>query len=114
MSFKVNGYNIFLTRGDSAALVFNLTDEETGETRKLEEGDRVVLTVKKSAEDSTSVFQRELGEDGVFAIKPGDTASAAFGDYIYDVQLTTAGGDVYTVIDPENYDTTFTIGEEVS
>jgi hypothetical protein len=42
--------------------------------------------------------------------EPKDTAGLEFGDYVYDVELCTAEGDVYTVIAK----TGFKIREEVT
>ena len=43
-------------------------------------------------------------------IRPEDTKELSFGKYLYDIQLTTADGDIYTVIPP----TTFEILKEVT
>ena len=45
-----------------------------------------------------------------FHIEPEDTKFLSFGKYLYDVELTTASGDVYTVIVP----TTFEVLKEVT
>lgn len=47
-----------------------------------------------------------VNSDGTIRLTRGDTA----GKYLYDVELTTASGDVYTVIVP----TTFEVLKEVT
>ena len=48
--------------------------------------------------------------NGEIRISPDDTKNLEYGQYVYDVQVTMANGDVATVIPP----TTFNILEEVN
>ena len=102
--------SIKLTRGDTARLNVNITNDADGNEYVMQEGDVLVMTVKKSISDEKPSFQKTLNGTNTFHIKPIDTAQLDFGSYKYDVQLTTAGGDVYTIIEP----TTFRISEEVT
>ena len=54
----------------------------------------------------------EFGNQGeaVIALHPEDTASMAFGDYVYDIQLTRAVGTVTTLVTPSR----FRLTEEVT
>jgi len=101
---------IQLTRGDTARLSVSITNETDQNAYTIEAGDTLTLTVKKSAKDDEPSFQKVLTGSSTFHIEPKDTAELAFGKYKYDVQLTTAGGDVYTIIEP----TTFEIMQEVT
>ena len=107
--FSINGTNISLTRGDSATLSVDLTTQD-GEAYELEAGDSLVLTVKRAATDESIVFQLTADSQGTFTFLPSTTESAKFGNYRYDIQLTTSAGEVYTVIPVSG----FTLLEEVT
>ena len=98
----INGTEIKLTRGDSAYLqipIVNKKPDDTTEEYVISEGDTLVMTMAKSCDDPPC-FQKTLVGSNTFHILPEDTRSCEFGKYKYDVQLTTAGGDVFTVIEP--------------
>lgn len=91
---------IHLTRGDTARL---LIDRATNTVTKKEyvftADDTVKFTVKKAATDEAHAVQIIVPGGEVIHIKPKDTAALAFGKYVYDIKLTTADGDVYTVVE---------------
>ena len=101
---------IQLTRGDTARLTVTIANEADGNEYAIQSGDTLTLTVKKAVTDAEPSIQKVLTGAATFHIEPKDTAQLEFGKYKYDVQLTTAGGDVYTVIEP----TTFEILQEVT
>lgn len=102
--------SVSLTRGDTARLTVSISNETDGNEYAIQSGDTLTLTVKKSTKDEEPALQKVLDGTSTFHIEPKDTAHLAFGKYKYDVQLNTASGDVYTVIDS----TTFEILEEVT
>lgn len=95
----ISNNTIKLTRGDTARISLALTKD--GESYDFSE-DTVVFTVKKSTSTPNYILQKQI-TDGIIYIAPADTANLPFGDYVYDVQLTTAGGDVCTVITPNKF-----------
>ena len=99
-----------LTRGDTARLTVTITNETTKGQYTISADDTLTLTVKKSIEDAEPAFQKTIVGESTFHIEPKDTANLTFGKYKFDVELTTAGGDVYTVIEP----TTFELTKEVT
>ena len=102
---------IHLTRGDTARFAIGSilnTVTKTNYTPTSE--DTVTMTVKKTVLDSAPCVQIIVPGGEVLHIKPEDTKEMAFGKYVYDVQLTTADGDVYTIIPP----TPFEILKEVT
>lgn len=101
---------IRLTRGDTARLSVTITNDTDQNAYEMQEGDTLTLTVKKTVNDESPSFQKVLTGTNTFHIEPKDTAQLPFGKYRYDVQLLTASGDVYTVIEP----TTFEIMQEVT
>lgn len=110
---EIDGNAIRLTRGDTAYLeVPILIQQEDGTTipYDLGEADILTLTVKKTTSDKESIIKKENVGSNNFHIKPEETANLEYGRYLYDVQLTTESGDVYTVIVP----TPFTLTQEVT
>ena len=108
MTIKESGgkVNIAMTRGDSESITVRCSEP-------FNEGDAVYLTVREDAE-SDIAFQKIVTEfdDGaaIFGIFPEDTEPLDFGDYVYDIQVTRAGGIVTTLIIPSK----FRLNEEVT
>ncbi len=103
---KIDRQTITLTRGDSARISLGITRDGSDYDYST---DAVVFSVKRSTDDAEYVFQKEV-TDGEIVIGPSDTEGLPYGSYVYDVQLTTAGGDVCTVIPPN----TFQVAPEVT
>lgn len=101
---------IRLTRGDTARLTVPLINQTNNSEYIMESGDILQFTVKKSARDDGFLFQKTSKGANTIHIKPEDTKSLSFGKYKYDVQLTTATEDVYTVIESS----TFEVMEEIT
>lgn len=98
---------ISLTKGDNASFKVSVV-EANGQIRHLFDDDIITLTVRKTA-DSDIAFTK-TADKGVINIVPADTKSLTAGTYVYDIQLTTFGGNIYTVI-PISY---FEIEQEVT
>lgn len=99
-----------LTRGDSARLSVSISNDLTGGEYTIDPSDTLRLTIKKNVNESEPAVQKVIKGSNQFYIEPNDTSTLSFGKYLYDVELTTAAGDVYTVIVP----TTFEILKEVT
>lgn len=95
---------IRLTRGDTARFTVSITNDVTNDVYEIQEGDTLTMSVKKSINDEYPILQKKVIGTNAFYIEPTDTQSFSFGTYKYDVQLTTAGGDVYTVIEPSSFE----------
>lgn len=100
---------VYLTRGDSASLVVTIKDLD-GNDYTLQAGDELVFTMKQNCETAEIVITKDITADSTITLQPSDTESLRYGDYVFDVQLTQAGGDVYTVIPPS----IFRIAKEVT
>lgn len=81
-----------MTRGDSAFLHIHLC----GYHMKPE--DIATLSVKKKIDDEDYIFQVVFG-NGCFYFPPALTKNLEEGKYIYDIQIDTADGQVYTVVE---------------
>lgn len=95
---------IRLTRGDTAKLTVPIENDLDNSSYVMDEQDTLTFTIKKSVKDNENLVQKVVTGSNNFHIKPEDTDSLPFGKYVYDVQLTTAGGDVYTVIEPTSFE----------
>lgn len=98
---KVVGTSITLTRGDTARLSLSLTYKDTGEWYIPAEGDTIRFAMKKDYDDSSGpILTIQIDPETLeLHIRPEDTKQLAYGTYKYDIQLTTADGDVDTFID---------------
>ena len=112
MSYSVSGKKITMTRGDTAYIAITATDRETGELYVPLEGDSVLFTVKKKATDETALIVKSVPVDTMtLRIDPEDTKPLRFGDYIFDVQMTYANGDVDTFITEGTLEITTEVSE---
>ena len=99
--YKIDHYNnIFLTRGDTCVLKLSVVDSE-GESYDFS-NDTVQLTVKTSTYTEDVLIQTNINSDS-FVIMPDDTNDLSYGKYVYDVQIITPTGNVYTVIAPAEF-----------
>ena len=98
MSYSVSGTTITLTRGDT--FMADVTINKQDNTPYIPvEGDSVRFAMKSSYEDAESVLAKNIPIDTMRLIfEPEDTKKLSFGQYIYDVQLTKASGEVDTFI----------------
>lgn len=96
--------SIKLTRGDTARLTVSITNDLTKDEYQIADTDVLTLSIKKSIRDTTTAVQKSVTGSGTFYIEPVDTKDLEFGKYKYDVQLTTSGGEIYTVISPNDFE----------
>lgn len=98
MSYSVDNTSIKLTRGDTFKAHIILTDSE-GNTYEPTEGDSIRFALKKAYRDKECLIQKEIPIDTLLLkLEPEDTKHLNFGDYVYDIELTKANGDVDTFI----------------
>lgn len=103
---KISKTKISITRGDSAYIEIGINNPD-GSEYVLQDGDTVqcqVRTVANTGEllvDASFENDKLYIEDGVVVwhLLPEDTHGLDVGTYYYDVQLVTAGGDVFTFIE---------------
>lgn len=102
--------SISLTRGDTARLSVAIYNSLTESDYDMQPDDTLTLTVKKSVRADEIGFQKVSHGANSFKIDPADTKTLSFGKYVYDVQLSTANGEIYTIVEPSK----FVIMEEVT
>lgn len=108
------GRNIYLTRGDTAFLSVELFYYDSNcEKKKFEllDGDEIYLTVKSSFDVEEFLFQKkitykEVNDAGEVLLKilPSDTNNLQFKKYVYDVEIKTFDGNIYTIIPPSIFE----------
>ena len=96
--FKVQNNKIAITRGDTG--IFRLDIQDTQGNNYNYENDTVVFTVKENTKTTETLIKKTISPLSDVVIEPGDTKDLDYGDYVYDVQLTTTEGVVDTVIAP--------------
>lgn len=101
--------SIELTRGDTARLTIDLTDDYD-QPYEMQPEDTLIFTVKISADATEAVIEKELKGTNLLHLEPKDTAGLDYVKYVYDVEIHTADGDIYTVIEK----TDFKLREEVT
>lgn len=90
--------DIKIIRGDTSRFEVDIFNQNN-EPYELQEGDKLVFTVKKNVSTKCIALQKQI-TGATFTITHDDTKNMAYGKYVYDVQLTQANGDVTTVIPP--------------
>lgn len=94
---------IRLTRGDTARFNVTIKNGSSGEY-EMQDSDTLTMTVKRKSTDATSLLSKTIQGATQFYIEPADTEGFAFGKYKYDVELRTEAGDVYTIIEPTDFE----------
>lgn len=100
MSYTVKKNAITLTRGDTFKAKVTITDRE-GNPYDPQEGDTVRFAAKKNYTDPDTevLILKDIPiETLILKLEPEDTKDLDFGNYVYDIQLTRANGDVDTFI----------------
>lgn len=104
--FRISGNSIYLTRGDTGRFSV-LIRYKNGTPYLPAAGDVLCFTVKKSCSDSFAVIKKEvrsfLEGGAALLIEPCDTKKLRCGDYVYDVELRLANGDINTIITASDF-----------
>ena len=95
----VQNEKIYLTCGDTAYLDVELTTS-SGEPYTPTYGDKLYFRLKKSVNKGALLLEKEVNVDTLtLELSPEDTAGLDFGSYCYEVELVTALGQHFTVIE---------------
>lgn len=97
--FSINGNTIKITRGDTGVFSFDVMNEGTPYDYS---NDTVLFTVKQNTYTPDFLIQKQIRYGENVTISPADTENLVYGEYVYDIQLTT-GNFVDTVIPPSKF-----------
>lgn len=104
MEFVKN--TMIMVRGDSEAFDVKCTESD-GTARPLVTGDKVYFTVKEDTEKTDKILQKVIdqfaGGVAMVFIDPEDTRLIKPGKYVYDVQISFAGGGIKTIVRPSTF-----------
>lgn len=97
----IQGNTIHLTRGDTAYIEVPIELVLSGEREPytIQEDDILYFTVRKHEYSEDWLIRKKVVGTNIFHIEPIDTKSMKFDKYLYDVELNTSNGDVFTVIE---------------
>lgn len=99
MGYTINDKTkqITLIRGDTLKMQVNILIDKQPYTPAT--GDVVRFAMKQSMSSSKVLIHKEIPIDTlILHLEPSDTKRLAFGDYVYDIEITFANGDVDTFI----------------
>ena len=95
---EVDGFDIALTRGDTAFFDVILTNDDGTEYVPVE-GDTVRFALKKSYKDDECLIRKSFPTTTmVLELEPEDTKPLSFTTYVYDIEFTDHLGHVSTPI----------------
>lgn len=99
---EIRGTTIILTRGDSASIKLNPTEDSTYEPA---EGDTIRFAMSKQYGATTPLVLINIPIDTmVLEFRPEHTKDLAFGSYKYDLELRSADGNlVNTFVDKAEF-----------
>lgn len=97
-----SGFLVSMTRGDDVAIHVDIKSVAADGTKTdytMEEGDTLTLTVKYNSEfgDDDALIQKIYTTPDI-TIEHDDTKDLDYGLYLYDIVLTAANGNIYTLI----------------
>lgn len=97
---SIKDSNIYLTKGDTAYLKVVLVRRVNDNTYDYEinNGDKLVLIIKKNVVDEDVVIQKEINAREIFKFESTDTSELQPGKYYYEVKLTNDKDEVFTVV----------------
>lgn len=99
--------SIYTIKHDTAHFTVSIAPYE------LRVGDILTFTVRKRYR-SAVIIATNADEDGYFNIASSDYDGVEPGYYLYDIQLTTGEGEIFTLVPPSPFTIDIEITEEVA
>lgn len=100
-------HKIILTKGDNAEIEVKIRDAN-GVDREIYADDVITMTVRKSPNAEIAIAK--TADNGMISLEPADTKSLTSGTYVYDVELKSFTGKIYTIIPKSS----FVLKEEIT
>lgn len=96
--YSIEGTTIRLTRGDTFRAQIDIQYED-GDSYSPVEGDSVRFAMKKKIKDVEPLLVKDIPIDTlILELEEEDTKNLDFGNYVYDLELRKANGDVATFV----------------
>lgn len=95
---EVTGNDISLTRGDTAELTLKIHNTYDGQEYVPSIDDSTILTIRDDVYSDEPVMQKIVHGLPLFEFVPSDTKHLDYKRYVYDIEVQTKDGEVYTVI----------------
>lgn len=106
---QIVGKHITMTRGDTFKATVTM-ETASGEIYAPAAGDVIRFAMKKKITDATALITKILDNSRLLLqLDPADTKQLPYGDYLYDIEITYASGEVDTFISKA----VLTLAEEV-
>ena len=100
-------HKMVLTQGDNAEIEVKIKDAN-GVERGVYEDDVITMTVRRSP--NSAIAFAKTAVNGIISILPEDTKSLTSGSYVYDVELKSFTGKVFTIVPKSS----FVLKEEIT
>ncbi len=101
---KINGTKVSLTRGDTAFLEISLMNEN-GDPYETALGDALYFRLKQNAFSKGMLLEKQIDLLTMkLRLDVEDTAGLKFGAYKYEIELVTAEGHHFTVIENADFE----------
>ena len=103
--YSVNGTTIEMTRGDTVIIIVSM--KRGTQTYTPQEGDSIRFALKRAVFtrdgsayiDPEPLILKSIPNDTLeLRLNPEDTKGLGFGEYVYDIEITFANGNVDTFI----------------
>lgn len=92
---SVNGSTIVMIRGDTGTL--NIALKLDGTQYAISSTDKAAFSLKADFSATAYILQKSIPTTGKIKFTHDDTNDLGAGSYVWDIQVTTASGDVFTV-----------------
>lgn len=99
MGYSINNKTkrIALVRGDTLRAQVEILVNDEAYTPV--SGDKIRFSMKRNYSSSRILIHKKIPNDTlILYLEPKDTKKLAFGNYVYDIEITFANGDVDTFI----------------
>ena len=95
--YSINGTKINLTRGDTFKAQISI--KQGTQTYNPANGDVIRFAMKRRYFDEEALITKTIPNATLLLeLEPEDTKELEFGDYVFDIQITFANGDIDTFI----------------
>lgn len=100
---NITDNNITMTRGDDVSFSVTLYSDGTLYTMNAQDVLKFTVRQKLKRGTETPLIQKTYTGTSTISLADTDTSDLAYGQYVYDVEVTLSTGAVHTVIEPHKF-----------